>query len=193
MAPPQTPEAQPVSLAQTATADPRCQWVKWDLSSPDEIAERVSAFEPVDKDAGHAATRWLHEEARSDVFTVTYLLVSPERVEGFITCRVSEATLTWSGIEQLGGNIKTRKTVPAYLLCWCAKHREASVDGEELLLNAVRLGRELRRYGCAVLALDPHDHESSEKVWQHKHGFRLGENSAEPDKPARLWLPLEAA
>jgi hypothetical protein len=187
------PRTQPVAVASTATADPRCQWVKWNPSSPDEITEQVLAFEPVDKDAGHAATRWLHDQARGDVFTVTYLLVSPQRVEGFITCRVSEATLTWSGIERLGGTTKTRKTVPAYLLCWCAKHRESVIDGEELLLNAVRLGRELREYGCAVLALDPHDSESSEKVWQRKHGFRLGDNPAEPDKLARLWLPLEAA
>jgi hypothetical protein len=183
----------PAILTKPATADPRCRWIKWDPASSDEIAKQVLAFEPVDKDAGHAATRWLHDEARDDVFTVTYLLLSAERVEGFITCRVSEATLTWSGIERLGGSTTARKTVPAYLLCWCAKHRESLIDGEELLLNAVRLGRELRKYGCVVLALDPHDHESSEKVWQRKHGFRLGDNPAGHGKPARLWLPLEAA
>lgn len=174
-------------------ADPRCRWVKWDSSSPAEVAEKVRVFEPLDTDAGHAATAWLQNEARSDVFTVTYLLISAERLEGFITCRVSEATLTWSGIEQLGGTVSTRKVVPAYLLCWCAKHRESLIEGEELLLNAVRLGRELRHYGCAVLALDPHDHESGEKVWRRKHGFRVGVNPAGPEKPARHWLPLETA
>lgn len=178
-------------LASAVTADPRCEWIEWDASTSEVVAEKVRSFEPLDTAAGHAATTWLKEEARSDVFTVTFLLISSDRVEGFISCRVSEATLTWSGIEQLGGTTTNRKTVPAYLLCWCAKHHETLIHGEELLLNAVRLGRDLRRYGCAVLALDPHDRESSEKVWQAKHGFRLGANPMEPDQLARLWLPLD--
>jgi hypothetical protein len=172
-------------------ADPRCEWVDWDPSSPDDLARKVADFEPLDTAAGHAAAAWLTDGARSDVFTVTSLLVSAERVEGFITCRASEAILTWSAIKHLGGDTTTRKTVPAYLLCWCAKHREAQIDGEELLLNAVRLGRELRRYGCSVLALDPHDEDSSKKVWQKKHGFRVGADPTDPDKLPRLWLPLD--
>jgi hypothetical protein len=171
-----------------ARADPRAEWVEWTEDSPARTVELVQQFEPLDTGAGHAATRWLREEARSDVFTVTYLLASPERLEGFITCRVSEATLTWGGVRRLGG--ERRQVVPAYLLCWCAKHCEAEVDGEELLLNAVRLGRELRPFGCVILALDPHDRDSSEKVWQAKHGFRPGVSSKDPEKQPRLWLPL---
>ena len=60
-----------------------------------------------------------------------------------------------------------------------------------MLLNAVRLARELRSYGCAILALDPHDEESSKKVWQEKHGFRVGGNPSDPEKLPRLWLPLD--
>ncbi|HEX3172678.1 MAG TPA: hypothetical protein VHQ43_00485 [Solirubrobacterales bacterium] len=172
-------------------ADPRYTWVEWDESSPPKLAELVSKFKPLDKDAGHAAACWLKTEAQSDLFTVTHLLTSEARLEGFITCRVSEATLTWSGVESLGvSREESRKTVPAYLLCWCAKHRETSMDGEELILNAIRLGKEVRRYGCAVLALDPHDDVTAEKVWQRKYGFRLGAKPTDSDRHPRLWTPL---
>jgi hypothetical protein len=170
-------------------ADPHCEWIEWNDTSPASVAVKVGKFDPLDTEAGHAATTWLKTEAQSDPFTVTYLLISEQRLEGFITCRLSEAILTWSGVERLGGS---RKTVPAYLLCWCAKNRETEIDGEELLLNAVRLAQELRRYGCAVLALDPHDEMSSKKVWQVKHGFRPGVDPTDPEKLPRLWLPLNA-
>jgi hypothetical protein len=173
-----------------AAADPRCEWVSWDAHTPAGIARVVMEFEPLNTPAGRAAEAWLKEEARADVFTVTYLLVGPRRLEGFITCRVSEAILTWKGIESLGGTSDSRKMVPAYLLCWCAKHRNAEIEGEELVLNAIRLGRELRDYGCSILALDPFDDESSERVWQRKHGFRLGAVPEGDSGTPRLWLPL---
>lgn len=183
-----------------ATANPICTWVEWKSDSPDRLVQLVEDFEPLDTPAGHKACQWLKGPAREDLFTVTHLLISDDRLEGFITCRVSEATLTWSGIESLGvSRQESRKQVPAYLLCWCAKHREARIDGEELVLNAIRLGREVKRYGCVVLALDPHDDECAEKVWQRKHGFREG---AAPDPKStvdneeggsrRLWTPLSA-
>jgi hypothetical protein len=179
-------------------ADPRCTWVTWTLDSTDEIAHKVEQFAPLDTVAGHKAARWLRERARGDHFTVTELLVSDERLEGFITCRVSEATLTWSGVESLGvSREEGRKRVPAYLLCWCAKHNESLIDGDELVLNALRMAREVSRYGCAVLALDPHDDECAEKVWRRKHGFRDGAVPAPEDVPGpenaghrRLWTPL---
>jgi len=188
-----------VSSAAVA-ADPNCRWVEWNLDASQEVAGLIEDFQPLDKPAGRAAARWLKEKARVDLFTVTHLLVSDERVEGFITCRVSEATLTWSGVESLGvSQEEGRKRVPAYLLCWCAKHRDSRIDGEELILNAIRLGREVQRYGCVVLALDPHDDECAEKVWRQKHKFREGAApegnmiaGPEPAGHRRLWTPLSA-
>ena len=184
-----------------AAADPNCRWVEWNLDTTQDIADLVEDFQPLDKPAGHAAVEWLKERARLDLFTVTHLLISDERVEGCIPCRVSEATLTWSGVESLLGvsQEEGRKRVPAYLLCWCAKHRGSQIDGEELVLNAIRLGREVQRYGCVVLALDPHDDECAEKVWREKHGVREGAlpegNMTAGPEPAgrrRLWTPLSA-
>jgi hypothetical protein len=172
-------------------ADPRYRWVEWNNESPEELADLVADFHPLDRAAGHAATHWLKEDAREDLFTITHLLVSERRLEGFITCRVSEATLTWTGVESLGvSREESRKTVPAYLLCWCAKHHESTMDGAELILNAIRLGKEVRRYGCAVLALDPHDDVTAEKVWLKKYGFRAGATPADNKKHPRLWTPL---
>ena len=188
MAPPPSRQAASTEVA----ADPRCNWVPWTSNSSDEIARHVADFVPLDAPAGHKATDWLKTKARNDIFTVTHLLASEARLEGFITCRVSEATLTWSGVESLGvSQEEGKKQVPAYLLCWCAKHRDTEIDGNELVLNAIRLGREVSHYGCVVLALDPHDDECAEKVWLSKHGFRKG---AVPEHPGRqrLWTPLSA-
>jgi len=187
-------------MTPSVEADPRCVWIPWDSTSPDSVVEKVEQFIPLDTPAGHKATAWLQKKARADHFTVTELLVAKERLEGFVTCRVSEATLTWSGIESLGvSKEEGQKRVPAYLLCWCAKHRESMIDGDELVLNALRLAREVSRYGCAVLALDPHDDECAEKVWRQKHGFRDGAVPSPEDVPGpehaghrRLWTPLSA-
>jgi hypothetical protein len=112
-----------------AEADPRYRWVEWNPESDPAIAALVADFAPLDKTAGHLATEWLQQKARDDLFTLTELLVSEERVEGFITCRVSEATLTWNGVESLGvSREEGRKRVPAYLLCWCAKHVDSAVE-----------------------------------------------------------------
>lgn len=173
-------------------ADPRCAWTPWSPSSSEEVAQLVAEFEPLDAPAGHNATAWLKGNARTDIFTVTHLLLSEARLEGFITCRVSEATLTWSGVESLGvSREEARKQVPAYLLCWCAKHRDTEIDGDELVFNAIRLGREVSQYGCVVLALDPHDDECADKVWLKKHAFRKGAVPEQPGK-SRLWTPLSA-
>lgn len=193
-------EQQAQILSPAFEADPRCVWLPWNSSSPDSVVTKVEQFAPLDTPAGHRATDWLQKKARDDHFTVTELLVSDQRVEGFITCRVSEATLTWSGVESLGvSREEGRKRVPAYLLCWCAKHRESIIDGDELVLNALRMAREVSRYGCAVLALDPHDDECAEKVWRQKHGFRDRAVPAPEDIPGpehaghrRLWIPLSA-
>jgi hypothetical protein len=185
---------------QSVVADPRFRWEPLDAESPNRVIELVNQFQPLDTPAGDAATAWLRGAAQLDLFTLTELLVSDERLEGFITCRVSEATLTWSGVESLGvSREEGRKRVPAYLLCWCAKHQDSLVDGDELVLNALRLAREVSRFGCAVLALDPHDDECAEKVWRKKHGFRDGAVPDPMDVPGpehagkrRLWTPLEA-
>lgn len=196
-----TPTARADALAAQTEADPRFRWTRWTVDSSDELARLVERFEPLDKRAGHDAADWLKSKARADIFTVTELLVSDNRVEGFISCRVSEATLTWSGIESLGASREeARKRVPAYLLCWCAKHRECEIDGDELVLNAIRLAREVKRYGCVVLALDPHDDECAEKVWIEKHGFRegavpreSGSDYSQHTGERRLWTPLDTA
>ncbi len=191
-------EHQAQVISPVIEADPRCIWLPWSPNSPDSVVEKVEKFVPLDTVAGRTATDWLQKKARHDHFTVTELLVSDDRLEGFISCRVSEATLTWSGVESLGvSREEGRKRVPAYLLCWCAKHQESVIDGDELVLNALRMAREVSRYGCAVLALDPHDDECAEKVWRGKHGFRDGAVPSPDEVPGpehaghrRLWIPL---
>ncbi len=188
----ETPDAKS-PVASPVDADPRCTWKTWDDEADHEVVELVETFDPTGHAAGRAASEWLKNEAQGDIFTVTHVLVSEVRVEGFITCRVSEATLTWGGLRSLGGRQQAkRKQVPAYLLCWCAKHRNAQISGEELVLNAIRLGREVSAYGCVVLALDPHDDVCAGKVWREKYGFRQGSVPGKPET-ARLWTPLSAA
>src|SRR5262245_9868395 len=93
------------AIEEPTSTHPGSRWMPWNATTTTaEIEEMVQAFEPVAPELGGAeAAAYLKGEAFRSPFTVTRLLMSDERVEGFITCRVSEARLTWSGVRALVG------------------------------------------------------------------------------------------
>jgi len=79
--------------------DTRGTWVRLDHSTTDdgELLEKVSAFESLSNPAGKEAARWLREDALdNDGLTKTRLLVTDERVEGYIATCYGTVTLTGS-------------------------------------------------------------------------------------------------
>jgi hypothetical protein len=174
--------------------DPRGTWRNWDHEADDdhELASQVASFESLDNPAGIAASRWLREDAyENDGMSRTRLLVTDERVEGFIATSFGTVELTEGGMKQLPVPRKLRRRqAPALLLCWIARHRDSQISGEQLMLTAVGLARQARRNsGLVALTLDPYDDEVS-KMWQaapwHFQKCRRRDN----DRPTRLYLPI---
>lgn len=174
--------------------DPRGRWVRWDRSTKgdEELAQKVDEFEAVDVPAGVVAARWLREDALdNDGMTKTWLLVTDERVEGFIATCYGSVELTGGGRKRLPvpGRLH-RSQAPAFLVCWVAKHRESPISGRQLMLTAVGLAREAKRNsGLVALAIDPHDDEVA-AMWRGKPWhFQKCRDRKDGSQP-RLYIPI---
>ena len=174
--------------------DLRGTWIRWDRDSRDYsgLERKVAEFESLDKPAGIEAARWLREDAfENDGLTKTRVLVSDERVEGFIATCFGSVDLTEGGMRRLSVPRRLRRRrVPAFIVCWIARHRESDIPGTQLMLTAVALARDAKRNsGLAALALDPHDEEVAEMwrggPWHFRKCRERGDS-----RPTRLYLPI---
>jgi hypothetical protein len=155
----------------------------------------IEAFQSIDKPAGDAATRWLKEDARHNhPSTVTYVLVSDHRVEGYFALASSSVTLTQRHRRQLAPGQQDYELAPtqgASLIAWLAKHVDAEVAGERILHYAIFIALKVARMqGTPVLVVDPYDEESAE-LWMDRYGFRRSQTPGGAD--VRLWAPLYSA
>jgi hypothetical protein len=174
--------------------DTRGTWVRLDHSTRDdeELLDKVNAFESLPNAAGVEAARWLREDAfDNDGLTKTRALVTDERVEGYIATCFGTVTLTDGGFRRLSQPKRLRrKTVPAFLLCWVARHVASDVEGMQLMLTALGLAREAKRIsGLVAFALDPHDEEVS-MMWQGERWHFRKCKASPGDRPTRLYLPI---
>lgn len=174
--------------------DARGTWVRLDQSTKDdgELLEKVSSFESLSNPAGEEAARWLREDALdNDGLTKTRMLVTDERVEGYIATCYGTVTLTDGGFRRLSQPRRLRrKTVPAFLLCWVARNVESDIEGMQLMLTALGLAREAKRIsGLVAFALDPHDEEVS-TMWQGEPWHFRKCKAGSGDRPTRLYLPI---
>jgi hypothetical protein len=174
--------------------DPRGRWNRWDRDSrdDDELWQKIQDFESLHYPAGIEATRWLREDAyENDGLTKTRVLVSDERVEGFIATCFGSVELTNGGIRRLSvpGRLQ-RRTVPALVVCWCARHRDSEIPGLQLMLTATGLARKAKRNsGLVALALDPHDEEVA-AMWRGKPWYFQKCRDRKDGRPTRLFLPV---
>ncbi len=174
--------------------DPRGRWRNWDRDADDddELAEKVEAFEPLNYPAGVEAARWLREDAYdNDGLTKTRLLVSDERVEGYIATCFGTVELTEGGMKRLAVRRDLRRRqAPAFLVCWVARHKDSEIPGTQLMLTTVSLARHAKRNsGLVALALDPHDEEVS-KMWQATPWNFQKCRHREGNRPTRLYVPI---
>lgn len=170
------------------------QWTPANAASPayEDVAAAVASFESVDTPAGQEATRWLREDALSDhPSTVTYVLLSDERVEGFFALASGSVTLSQEHRRELGPGQRDYVLMPtqgASLIAWLARHHEADVRGRKLFLYAISIALSVaRRQGTPVVVLDPFDDDSGDH-WARNYRFRRSQTRVGDD--VRLWLPL---
>jgi hypothetical protein len=152
-----------------------------------EIAAAVRRFVPLDHPAGIRAAEFLKEEALpNDPSTRTHLLVRADRVEGFFA--LSNAVIQLSSADTDEVDVIARRELPATLLAWIGRHRNADIPGRDLVATAYGLAREAaRNVGSVAFVLDPAD-ERVEEMWlSEPYGFRRSL------RRGRLWLPLEVA
>lgn len=186
--------ARSILLDTPLETDPRGRWRNWgrDADGDDELAEKVEAFESLNYPAGAKAARWLREDAYdNDGLTKTRLLVSDERVEGFIATCFGTVELTEGGMKRLTVRRDLRRRqAPAFLVCWVARHRNSEIPGTQLMLTAVSLARHAKRNsGLVALALDPHDDEVL-KMWQAAPwNFQKCRRRADGQQ-TRLYVPI---
>ncbi|MGE5282943.1 MAG: hypothetical protein ACM3N0_11620 [Chloroflexota bacterium] len=174
--------------------DPRGRWVRWDHTTKEdsELALKVEDFEPLEYPAGIEAARWLKEDAlENDGMSKTRLLMTDERVEGFISMCFGTVELTGGGKKRLPVTRRLQRTqAPAFIVCWVARHRDSPIPGMQLMLTAVGLAREAKHLGGLVaLALDPHDDEVA-MMWQNQPWYFRKCREREDGRPARLYLPI---
>jgi hypothetical protein len=174
--------------------DPRGSWVRWDHTTKEdsELAQKVEEFEPVEHPAGIEAARWLKDDALdNDGMSKTRLLVTDERVEGFISTCFGTVELTGGGKKRLPVPGRLQRTqAPAFIVCWVARHRDSLISGKQLMLTAVGLAREAKHLGGLVaLALDPHDEEVA-MVWQRQPWYFRRCKEGKGGRSTRLYIPI---
>ena len=174
--------------------DPRGQWIRLDRDSADDdgLVQKIAEFKSLDYPAGVEAARWLREDAYdNDGLTKTRVLVSEERVEGFIATCFGTVELTHGGIRRLTvPRHLRRRQAPAFVVCWVAKNRESEIPGAQLMLTAVALARDAKRNsGLVALALDPHD-EDVARMWRESpwHFQKCRERG--DGRPTRHYIPI---
>jgi hypothetical protein len=170
-------------------------WIRWtpDTARASDLAAAVEAFEPVDRDAGHRAAEWLKTDAlRNHGSTVTYLMVVGGRLEAFYAICSAQVRLTQRDRPALRSDeeeLLLSPVQPASLLAWLGKHRDAEVDGHQVLLHALGTAQAVAELqGNIAFVLDPYDEQTAD-FWQRRYGFRRSQEELRSGL-RRLWMPL---
>jgi hypothetical protein len=177
-------------------------WHVWSPKIADDpayayLADGVRSFESKDTEGGRAATDWLkYHSLANHPSTVTRLVVRAGRVQGFYALCSAEVKLTQRHRKELQEDEEhTHRLHPrqgASLIAWVAKHRDATVPGELILLHAAWIASQVASLqGNILLTVDSFD-ESVADFWQDHYGFRLSRSpdDGESNRLLRLWLPV---
>jgi hypothetical protein len=184
-------EATATESIATAFADPQPSWVTLpsrDEELPSELWLALDDFDAGERAAARAACVWLRTQAVAAHQTSrTRLLIADHRVAGFYSLASAQVELSQRDRRRAG---VAPVRVPAALITWIAKDRQAVIDGKLLLLHAAATARRASELQAnAVLVVDPFDEETA-AMWRARYGFRP---SVETRRPKRLWLPLQPA
>lgn len=133
-------------------------WYRWrpafaESAAYADIAEAVERFEPVDNDAGHAASNWLKHSSLDDYpSTATWLAYHNQRLEGFFAICSAEITLSErQRKERLGREGRSHEhrlhpQQPASLITWLGKHAETTMAGDSIIRYAAYIATQVLSY-----------------------------------------------
>jgi hypothetical protein len=157
-----------------------------------DIERAVADFESIDTDAGREATRWLQEDAlRDHPSTITYVLLSGSRIDGYFAIASGSVTLTQrhrKGLAPGQSDYVLSPTQGASLIAWVARHRDGATPGRKIVLYALSIALKVARLqGTPVAVLDPFDDATAE-LWVERYQFRRSRTPGGNDM--RLWVPL---
>lgn len=167
------------------------EWISYSPETADRVSDLVADFEPLDVPAGHKAAKFLKGDALVNAgMTRTHLCVSDQRLEGFFSCCSGSVTLSRRSVTSLG--LRTEITaMPAVLVTWIARHRQATVSGFELLSTAYAIARAATTTIAAVaLVVDPADEQVADLWRGEPYNFRESEQKRR-GATRRLWTPLD--
>ena|ERR1035438_10300636 len=201
---------QDASIARAAFQDGRRVWVRLipevveDLG-PDQhlLLDAVAEFEPLPRDAGREAARWLRERALDEYgSSVTYLMLLDRQIEAFYALTSAEVLLSGRDRKRIFKDVRENTyevspRQPASLIAWAAKRAGAGEQcGELILRHAFTSALEVaQNQGNIALVLDPFDEETA-GMWMKMEAVKF-RRSAEPrtgpdgsERIPRLWTPL---
>lgn len=162
-------------------------WIPWSPAKARhfayrDIAQAIGDFEPVDREAGLAAARWLKEDAADDhPASVTWLYYDSGRIDGFFAIRSGNFLLS---SKPKGARRRRSVLKPASEITWMCKHAQATMSGQSLLMRAASLVRKVAVHqGNIALVINPYDTATAEML-HSKHSFLSSARSGQ------LWLPV---
>jgi hypothetical protein len=174
-------------------------WYQWtpanaDSAAYEDVAQAIAEFESLDTKAGREATRWLREDALlNHPSTVTYVLKSGTRIDGYFAVASGSVTLTQRHRKELAPGQRDFALSPtqgASLIAWLARHKDkdGETPGQAIVLYALFVALKAAHVqGTPVAVLDPYDDETA-KFWMDRYGFRRSRTPWGND--VRLWVPL---
>jgi hypothetical protein len=160
------------------------------ISALGELADAISAFEPVPGPAGESVAEWLTDRALAEPQEATVRVrLSDGKVTGVYALCAAQVAMSIEDRAQLGGAYY--RTQPAILLAQFARAADTPGIGGEMLQHAAHTAHlALHHIGATVLVVDPFD-EDTDSYWRKHWGLEASEQRVPGNRQLkRLWAAI---
>ena len=178
-----------------AIADGDEAWFRWTratskLDAEEKIASLIRAFEPVEREAGQAAAKWLKDHSLpNDPGTITWVWIKNGAVVGFYAIRSASVDLTqrlrrkllWSRSDK-----DHHPSQPASQISWICRSRDGGEGaGKKIMLHAYTTAASVSELqGNIAVVVEAYD-ESAAEYWRQQGFVKTGGKNKQ-----QLWSPI---